>query len=363
MKGLIRFMACWLLLGPVVLPAPAAFTSLYVFGDGASTTTNNPFAGPSYYGLRRSNGRVWVEVLAQRQGLNYESNKNWSYYGHYSANLVTNVNSFAAPTNANTALFIVWVNDADFVNDMGKIYPSTNIVTWSNAISLSLNNHFKAITNLYAKGARTVILPNAVDITKIPQYNLTTSAALKSFVRQRVMDFNAAFATTLVSRIKTNCPGLTVYVPDIFTLLDNILVRSADYGMTNALYNGQSIDVLEDPALADKSLNGRGTNYIFWDTTDPTAKAHAVIADFVQQLLSPVRINSITHLSGGNRLEMVNLPIGRAGFVEGSAGFSGWTNVAGIASTNTTQTIFLPAPANGPPGFYRLRFPFAWAWP
>jgi len=45
---------------------------------------------------------VWVEVLAQRQGLNYESSKNWSYYGHYSANLVTNVNSFAAPTNANT---------------------------------------------------------------------------------------------------------------------------------------------------------------------------------------------------------------------------------------------------------------------
>jgi phospholipase/lecithinase/hemolysin len=182
-------------------------------------------------------------------------------------------------------------------------------------------------------------------------------------VRQRVIDFNTAFATTLLSRIRTNCPGLTVQVPDLFTLLDNILGRSADYGFTNALYNGQPIDALEDPLLTDKSLNGRGTNYIFWDTTDPTAKAHAVIADYVQQLLSPPWINSITHLSGSNRLGMVNLPIGRAGFVEGSAGFSGWTNVAGITSTNLTQTILLPAPATGPPGFYRLRFPFAWTWP
>jgi len=64
------------------------------------------------------------------------------------------------------------------------------------------------------------------------------------------MDFNAAFVTTLVSRIKTNCPGLTVYVPDIFTLLDNILVRSADYGMTNASTMAKAL-MCWRPVLAD----------------------------------------------------------------------------------------------------------------
>ena len=32
-------------------------------------------------------------------------------------------------------------------------------------MNLSLTNHFVAITNLYAKGARTLIMPNAVDFT------------------------------------------------------------------------------------------------------------------------------------------------------------------------------------------------------
>ena len=92
--------------------------------------------------MRNSNGRVWVELLAQQLGLNtnfwYSNNilnqvpytnlsastTNWSYstnnrsfYGNYSPFLVTNINHFTAPADAATALFIVWVNDADFVGD------------------------------------------------------------------------------------------------------------------------------------------------------------------------------------------------------------------------------------------------------
>ncbi|MCU0783101.1 MAG: SGNH/GDSL hydrolase family protein [Verrucomicrobia bacterium] len=370
-KNVLPFTVGALLLGPLVFPAQAAFTSLYVFGDGVSTTTNNPLAGTNYYGLRRSNGRVWVEVLAQRQGLgansitnvnwSYSTN-NWSYFGQYSSNLVVNLTNFPVPSDANTALFVVWVNNADFVDHMGSIFPSTNIVTWTNAINQSLNNHFKAITNLYyAKGARTLIMPNAVDITQIPQYNLITSSADKSFIRQRIIDFNAAFATTLINQIQTNCPNITIYVPDMFTLLNNILAHAADYGLTNALYLGQSIAALEDPLLRNKSTNGPGTNYIFWTTSDPTAKLHARVADVVQQLISPVQISKITSLNSSNRLDLANIPIGRNGFVEGSTNFTSWTTLANITSTNATQPAFVPA--SDPLQFYRLRFPFAWTWP
>ena len=44
MKRFIRFTWCALLFGLVVFQVQAAFTSLYVFGDGVSTTTNNPAA-------------------------------------------------------------------------------------------------------------------------------------------------------------------------------------------------------------------------------------------------------------------------------------------------------------------------------
>ena len=71
-KWLVRITAGLLSFGPLVFPARAAFTSLYVFGDTVSSTTSNVLSYPEstfYYGQRFSNGRAWVEVLAQRQGL------------------------------------------------------------------------------------------------------------------------------------------------------------------------------------------------------------------------------------------------------------------------------------------------------
>lgn len=341
-----------------------AFTSLYVFGDGVCTTTNNPSAGPYYYGLRRTNGRVWIEVLAQRLGIPYEPHNNWSFYGHYSSNLVVNVRQFAAPPDAGTALFIIWVNDADFVDWMGRIFPSTNIVAWTNAMNQSLSNHFVAITNLYhAKGARTLVLPNAVDITTIPQYNLIASAPHKAFVRQRIQQYNAAFAGELVPRLKAHCPELTVYVADAFGQLDQVLTNAAAYGLTNALYRGQPIDALGDPSLTDKSLNGPGAHYIFWDPIDPTAKVHTVLADYVHQLIAPVRIGAVTAQGASLRLELVNVPIGRNGSVQAAADAQdrNWVSVQPIASTNATLSVW--APVSGPLRFYRLCFPFSWTWP
>ena len=395
MKGFIRFTCCLWLFGLAVFPARAAFTSLYIFGDGVSTTTTNAVAGQlPYYGLRRSNGRVWVELLAQQLSLtnnywystnssiqasytnltasttnwSYSSN-NWSYFGNYSSNLMTELNAFSAPANASNALFIVWVNDADFVGDMGSIYAPnsqssarTNITAWTNAINQSLSNHWQVITNLYyAKGARTLLMPDAVDITEIPEYDLDASAD-KAFIRQMVIDFNTNFLAML-SNAMISCPGLKIYEPDFFSLLDNILTNAAAYGLTNALYDGQSIDALEDPALSDDSVNGPGTNYIFWDATDPTAKAHAVMAGVARQLLAPVQFSQITSRNGTNQLNLANVPVGLNGVVLGSTNLAltNWTTVTNFNSTNTAESVTVPV--SGPMQFYRLYFPFSWTWP
>ena len=391
MKNMFRFIAGMVLFGLIVFPAQAAFTSLYIFGDGLSTTTTNDESSQSatnYYGLRKSNGRVWVELLAQEQGLtnnywystnsmdgvsytnlsasstnwSYSSN-NFSYYGNYSSNVVANLNAFTAPADASNALFIVWVNNADFVGDMGNLFSNygTNITHWTNAINQSLTSHWEIITNLYyAKGARTLVMPNAVDITVIPQYDSIVSSADKSFIRQMVINFNTAFAA-LLTNATNSLPGLDIYEPDVFTLLDDMLTNSAYYGLTNALSGGQSIDALEDTSLKDKSVNGPGTNYIFWDAVDPTAKAHAQLASLAQQLLSPVQFSQITSLNGSNQLNMANVPVGQNGFVNGSTDLVNWTSVTNINSTNATETIFVPV--SGPLQFYQLSFPFAWSWP
>ena len=74
-------------------------------------------------------------------------------------------------------------------------------------------------------------------------------------------------------------------------------------------------------------MTGPGTNYIWWDDEDPTAKVHEVMADVAQQLISPVRITNLTLLNGSNRLDVANMPIGLNGFVDGSTNLvlANWT--------------------------------------
>ena len=350
-------------LGICPFPVDAQFTSLYTFGDGVSTTTNGP-GGVYYHGNRFTNGRVWVEVLAGRQGLVFDSAKNWSYFGHYSPNLVTNVSNFIAPLNVGTALFVIWVNNADFVSHLADSrfapFNNTRLGVWTNALNQSVSNHLRAVQILHAKGARTFVMPNAVDVTKVPYY-VGLPSADKAFLRQRIADFNAGFAATL-AQARGTLPGVAIHIPDVFALFDDAVARPADYGLVNALENGRTVDALSDPALEDKSLAGPGANYLFWDYLDPSARAHAIIADLAHELVSPVRISSLTLVSGSNyQLEVTNLPRGLNGFVDGSSSFVDWPVAATIQSTGATQVIQVPVA--GPIQFYRLRFPHAWTWP
>ena len=387
MKNLFQFIFGILLFGLIVLPAQAAFKALYVFGDSLSSTTDNSYVGSLYYGQRDSNGRVWIEVLAQRQGLIYDATKNNSYWNHTSAQVVTDVQNFTAPTNVANGLFVVWVCNADTF-DAASV--PDNSAQWIAANIQSQANHLQIITNLYAKGVRNLILPNAVDISEIPAFNAGT--AWTGIEHAGCVDYNTRFSNT-INQARALCPGLTIYAPDFFSLMNNVLTNAASYGLTNALANGYSIDAIDASYRVPKNfppavINGYGTNFIFWDPQDPTAKFHEVIADVVQQIISPVQISQITALTGSNRLDVVNMPVGLNGFVDNSTNLTqaSWTAIQSITSTNTTQSVFVLTPvitntSSGfvsadqiglPPGgtpvltalqFYRLHFPYAWNWP
>jgi phospholipase/lecithinase/hemolysin len=358
-----------LLFGSAVFPAQAAFTTLYVFGDGISTTTNNTSGLPYFYGKRYSNGRVWVEVLAQRQGLGansitnvnwFYSTNNWSYFYNSSTTLVANVSSFQAPSDASNDLFVIWVNCADLW--FPATYSGTSMNQWTNAINQSQTNHYKAVTNLYyAKGARILIMPNAVDLSTIPAFNTSVNA---NFIHLRCLDYNVAFSNTL-NRIQASCPNLVLYTPDFFTLLSNILAHPANYGVTNALGGGLSIDAVNavNYGFPSAVINGFGTNFIFWDPQDPTAMVHAWMANLTQQLISPVLISNLTVFNGSNQLDMANVPIGQNGLVLGRTNLvlGNWTTNATFISSNATQSVFVMP--SGPQWFYRLKFPYSWTWP
>jgi phospholipase/lecithinase/hemolysin len=356
----VLLMVGLLLFGSAVEPAQAAFSMLQVFGDGISTMTNGP-GGSSYYGLRRTNGRVWVEVLAQRQGLTLFPTNNWSYFGNTSAAVVTSISSFTPPsgTSMSNILFVIWVNNADL------FYPAlnngTNINAWTNTMRFSLTNHFKIITNLYMRGARTLIMPNAVDLSTIPEFN---QSSYTNFFHQMCTNYDGTFANLLnQTRTNSSYPGLTIYMPDFFTLLTNLIAYPASYTVTNALNNGYSIDAIEDPSLLNKATNGPGTNYIFWDYADPSAKVHMWMANTAQQLLSPAQISTLTAFNGSNQLVMANVPIGQNGLVLGCTNLASpaWQTNATFVGTNLTQSVWVTN--SGPQWFYRLRYLYSWTWP
>jgi hypothetical protein len=360
-KSLRHFTICLGLL--VVLGvhrSQASFTSLYVFGDGACTTTNNPGAGPLYFGQRFCNGRVWVEVLAQWQNINFPSNQNWSYFAHSSQILTNDVSIFAAPVDASNALVVIWVADADIVNNLNNLsfgppYDNSKLAIWTNSLNATATNHSIAIQTLYNKGIRTLVMPNAVDLTKVPVYtDLNTNN--KTFIRQRTIEFNNRF-TTIISNAVASNPGLKIVKPDIFSLLDTISVNPTNHGLIvapktasdNALDQGQT------------AFSGPGADFMFWDDLHPSAKFQMYIADQAQQLLSPNFITNVASVGASNQLALVNVPVGRNGVVEFSTNFINWTTTANITSTNLNQSVLVNAP--GDHGFYRTRFPFLWTWP
>jgi hypothetical protein len=335
----------------------AAFTSLYVFGDGVSTTTSNVTSQTElFYGKRYCNGRVWVEVLAERQGLTPSTNGNLSYFGHHSAPMVTNVASFAPPADVSTSLFILWVCDADFVDIINirhanPFFP-TNMTIWTNGISQALSNHFTAVQLLYNKGVRTLVMPDGVDVAKIPFYTFM-SATNKAFVRQRVIDFNSGFSN-LLQQVRVTFPDLTVFSPSFFKLTDLIIAQPAIYGLTN----------VTESAVYDynySSFTGPGTNFVFWDQYHPTAKVQAIMADSAQQLISPARLTGLLPSGASNQLSAASLPVGLPGVVDASTNLATWFQVQNFNTTNASATIGVPA--SGPKQFYRLRFPFRWVWP
>jgi phospholipase/lecithinase/hemolysin len=227
-----------------------------------------------------------------------------------------------------------------------------------------LTNYFRAITNLYSKGMRTLVAPNTVNIMLAPQFN-QGGANYKTFVRQRIISFNASYAT-LMQQLQATNTGLKIYVPDMFSIFDQVVTNPAPFGLTNALVGGQPIDAIDAVGyglLASASTNSQATNYVFLDPVSPTAKVHELFADVAQQTLSPVQLAGMAQTDVSNRIDAVNVPVGLKGLVLFATNVppTVWRTNSTFNSTATAQSVFI-YPTNSQ-RFYEFKFPYAWSWP
>lgn len=349
------------------LVAPAApFTSIHAFGDGVCTTDGNSSTGLPYYETEGSqrfcNGRVWIEVLATWQGLPYIEAHNNSYFGHDSGKLIESVGTFTPPADIATALFIVWANNADLVGFLNSgvsppPYDADDLVLWTDFIADAVANHQTAIQQLYAKGVRNLVLPEAVDVGKVPLYAFFDPDS-KAFIRQRVLEFNAALKTAAAG-LRSQFPDLVIHEPAVLSLFDDIIANPAAYGLT--VTNVDAISALG----ASTPLDGPGADYAFWDNVHPTAKVQMFLADLVQQEIAPLAVTGVSLTGGSTQLTLRNVPLGRTGIVEGRDDLGPWQQDATIFEALATGSAepSVSFPTSSPTRLQRVRFPVNWSWP
>ncbi len=331
-------------------PAVGQITSVYAFGDGVCTTTDNNSSTPAlYFGNRFCNGKVFIEDLAEWQNLSYVASRNNSYFGQDSAELKINIDAFNPPNDVATALFVVWAANADFVEfsqTNSPPYSNSNKPAWTTFIEDAVTRHKQSLNKLYNKGVRILVMPNAVDISATPFYQLNSNDS--NFLRDRAIQFNTLFKSEMMALAATK-PGLTLYLPDTFQFFEDVLASPGAYGLINPQVNGHSIDAITH--LINPSLTGPGANYVFWDYLNPTAKFHTKLSNLIENLIGDAPVVTTQPVSKTiNSGSTTNLTVAFSGnstsvqWYRGAKGVT--TNPVSGATSPTFTTPALTADTN-----------------
>ncbi len=331
LAALIHGFVCWE--GGAALPPAQDFEALYVFGDSLDATAGGP-----YWQGRWSNGPMWPEHLSTNLGFSYRASNNRAAGGATSAQILGQVGALPAPTNAASALFVVDVGHQDFMNQTPLTFSNT-----LRTVTLNLSN---SVVECRRKGARTIALMSMWDPNHSPR--LARLITDPPFMRARTQLINTNF-TTLLDQLSTSYPELRLCWIDLFALFDAMVFHADHFGFTRT-----DLGALEDPALTDKSYQGPGCEYMFWDSSHLTSKGHTLLAKVFLAALRGSTLG-IKPQAGEFRLAFDSLQIGKTYHVQQSADLSGWDDLTSFYALDPSQELVVSP--SSPSCFYRLLCP------
>ena len=324
-----------------------SFTALYVFGDSLSDTGRNPPApGTNYYEGRYSNGPLWVEYLSADLGIPYNPSNNFAVAGSTTTNLPAQIAGLKGATGLPTALFTLLSGGNDFIANAST--GLMNNVLWDDFITNTVDNLTNAIGELYTNGARNIIVRNLANLAQTPAFIAADTESYSNLVTSKVSLFNQVLYAAETNEMQ-HYSGLRLYLIDDFAGLSDILSAPAAYGFTVTMQGA-----LEDSSLTDKSFNGPGANYVFWDDLHPTtkmdARTGAIAFDTVEAELNIARSGTNFTLTASNLYPTLPYTI------QSSTNLTTWSNylVFTATSTNTTMTLTNQPGKRG--AFYRVQY-------
>ena len=148
------------------------------------------------------------------------------------------------------ALYVVWAGPNDVFLDGAAYNPFA-----------AAGNVAGAVSQLYALGGRTFLVPNMPDLGKTPEFSGTPGAGALTAA-------SVAFNTILdglLDALELTSPGLDIRPFDVFALLNDAIANPGSYGFTNVT-QGCLIVGCTNP-----------DEFLFWDGVHPTARAQAIL--------------------------------------------------------------------------------------
>lgn len=313
--------------------SPIPYNALYAFGDSLTDTGREPAEPLLHYEGRWSNGPLWVEYLSRWVLGRYDPDNNLAHSGAQSDDTYRQVVAFAPTNDISRALFVVWAGGNDFLQEYDT--HGFNDSSWNQQIAYSVGSLSNAAVNLYDKGARFILVPNTVDVTRIPTLN-QLPGFLRDYLRGKVQQFNAQLGGAL-AQVQAARPALILYQFDVYTTVNALLANAAAYGFTET-----ETDALADVSLLDKSFDGPGANYVFWDPIHPTTKAHRMVAGWFQKLAYPLQSRVTIRLNQGvPELSVIGLDVGSRYLIRRTSDLTNWLAFQTFAAEDPVATLVL----------------------
>jgi phospholipase/lecithinase/hemolysin len=246
-----------------------SINELYVFGDSLSDmgTVFRMTGGmyppnPTYYNGRYSNGRVWVEYLADRLKLPSERVTNFAYggatTGSSSSNLVpgllTQVQSFtqAHQRTNQDALYVLWAGANDYLQG-------------ASSATIPVENVTGAIASLAGVGAKNILVANLPDLGQLPATRTSANSASLTALTQA---HNQGLRRSL-KVLSQQHSDLKIATLDANTLYQEAITKPAAFGFTN----------VTSACVSGSGTCGNPAQFLFWDSIHPTTAAHRILGE------------------------------------------------------------------------------------
>jgi phospholipase/lecithinase/hemolysin len=302
MNNLKRLTMALLALLPLAGPAAFAdpdhgYNRLFVFGDSLSDpgnkfaitgeTANPPFvpvpdAAYGVGGHHFSNGRTWVEVMAQQMELTkwakpaYRDSSfgNYAYAGARARAFNPTAPSFGDQVQAwigaghctgsamHDTLFVVQFGGNDLRDALEAFRGGQDPAP---IVGAAINGIITNITILAQCGARNILLANAPNLGAAP----LVETPYKGAVEYLSWQFNDSLQTAVGFYLS----GLNISTVDFFGFVTGATMMKEAFGFNNVTDSCLAFDVVEDAFCKDRD------GHLFWDAVHPTKKAHALIGE------------------------------------------------------------------------------------